>query len=72
MPHVGTWIEIIYQVLKRKLYMVVPHVGTWIEISRKTITREAGVVPHVGTWIEINWDQSDIDPIRRASRRHVD
>ena len=52
--------------------MVVPHVGTWIEISRKTITREAGVVPHVGTWIEINWDQSDIDPIRRASRRHVD
>ncbi len=32
-PHVGTWIEIVFGMTEMEVLKVVPHVGTWIEID---------------------------------------
>ncbi len=50
----GTWIEILAELMYQIELAVVPHVGTWIEIaSRGKSASGTTVVPHVGTWIEI-------------------
>ena len=53
-PHAGTWIEIIVNAYRFRLYTVVPHAGTWIEMYWSNCTPNGvAVVPHAGTWIEI-------------------
>ena len=53
-PHEGTWIEILAEIMYQIELAVVPHEGTWIEIRLVVSFRTSPiVVPHEGTWIEI-------------------
>ena len=52
-PHVGAWIETVYQECDKQHTNVAPHVGAWIETEALLrVTSVSLVAPHVGAWIE--------------------
>ena len=52
-PHVGVWIETLYESSPSFLHTVTPHVGVWIETTNPMTGNPIGkVTPHVGVWIE--------------------
>ena len=53
-PHMGAWIEIIYNDNNYYCNKVAPHMGAWIEIIIQLILQARFLVaPHTGAWIEI-------------------